>query len=240
FGNPVQVSVTNPNPAAGGTPRESLASAKVRAPASLRTLNRTVSREDYENNARTVPGVARALMLTSNEDPTIGENSGILFVIPRGGGAPSQALKDAVLNQVTVVFPNTLTFVVSVQDPVFCPIDVQARVFLRPGVRADAVAAAIESALVDFFAVSLADGTPNPQVDFGFAVKDAQGNPAGEVAWSTLHALVAGLPGVRKLGDQDPDFLLNGRSDDVPLANREFPKLGAVTLINGDTGGLLA
>ena len=49
-------------------------------------------------------------MLTSNEDPGIAENTGILFVIPRGGGAPSAALKDAVKQQVTVVFPNTLTF----------------------------------------------------------------------------------------------------------------------------------
>jgi predicted phage baseplate assembly protein len=100
FGNPVQVAVMNPEPAAGGTPRQSIASARVLAPASLRTLSRTVSREDFENNARKLPEIARALMLTSNEDTTIGENSGILFVIPHGGGMPSQALKDKVLHQV--------------------------------------------------------------------------------------------------------------------------------------------
>src|SRR5690606_15053300 len=103
FGNPVEVSVTNPAPARGGVPRQSLAAAKVRAPASLRTLNRTVSREDFENNARRLPEVARPLMRTSNEDRTISENSGSLCVIPHGGGMPSQALKDQVLHQVTVV-----------------------------------------------------------------------------------------------------------------------------------------
>ena len=239
FGNPVLVTITNPTAASGGTPRQSLASARVLAPASLRTLNRTVSREDYENNALKLTAVARALMLTSNEDPTIGENSGILFVIPQGGGLPSQVLKDQVENQVTVVFPNTLTFVLSVQNPVFKTIDVSARVFLRPGTNPATVKGAIEQALADFFAVSLSDGTPNPNVDFGFNIKDVDGNPAGEVAWSDVLSVVRAVSGVRKIGDEDPDFLLNDRSDDVMLENKEFPVLGTVTLLNGDTGGPL-
>ncbi len=239
FGNPVQVAVTNPSPASGGNPRQSLEAAKVLAPASIRTLNRTVSREDFENNARKVAGVARALMLTSNEDPTIDENSGILFVIPNGSGLPSQALKEAVLGQVTVVFPNTLTFEVSVQDPVFLSIDVSATIFLRDGAEASTVRTAVEVALQGFFAMSTADGTPNPNVDFGFNIKDGQGNPDGEVAWSSLLRLVAGVEGVRKVGDGELDFLLNGRSDDVRLENRDFPVLGTVTLVNGDVGGPL-
>jgi hypothetical protein len=59
------------------------------------------------------------------------------------------------------------------------------------------------------------------------------------VAWSDVLATVEAVPGVRKIGDRDEDFHLNGRSDDVLLAYREFPALGAVTLINGDTGGML-
>jgi predicted phage baseplate assembly protein len=239
FGSPVQVSIVNPEPAAGGTPRQSIASARVLAPASLRTLNRTVSREDFENNARKLPEIARALMLTSNEDTTIGENSGILFVIPHGGGMPSQALKDKVLHQVTVVFPCTITFVVSVQDPVYRTIDVHARVFLKPGVNAATTRQRIERALKEFFAISQPDGTPNPRVDFGFYIQDAEENPVAEVAWSNVLAAVEGVPGVRKIGDADEDFLLNGASDDVPLAHREFPVLGQVTLVNGDTGGPL-
>lgn len=239
FGNPVDVSVKNPSPARGGVPRQSLAAAKVRAPASLRTLNRTVSREDFENNALRLPQVARALMLTSNEDSTIGENRGILFVIPQGGGLPSQALTEQVLHQVTAVYPCTLTFVVSVQDPVYRVIDVLARVFLRAGANPAAVRKAIEQALASHFAINLPDGRPNPEIGFGFHMKNAAGEPAGEVAWSDVLATVEAVPGVRKLGDRDEDFLLNGRSDDVLLAYREFPALGAVTLINGDTGGML-
>jgi hypothetical protein len=54
--------------ASGGADRQTVASAKLLAPESLRTVTRTVTREDFEINARRVSGVARALMLTSNED----------------------------------------------------------------------------------------------------------------------------------------------------------------------------
>jgi hypothetical protein len=235
-GAPAHVAVTNPQPASGGADRQTIAQIKALAPESIRVLSRTVSREDFEINARRLPEVARALMLTSNEDAGIPENTGILYVIPRGGGLPSQALKDAVKHQVTVVFPSTLTFQVSVQDPSYLPIDVQATVFLRQGANAGVVRAAIQKALADFFAVSLPDGTPNPSVDFGFNLKDAEGNPAGEIALSDIFNVVRDVAGVRKIGDGPDDFLLDGAREDVPIDVREFPVLGAVTLLNGDTG----
>jgi hypothetical protein len=236
LGAPVSVSATNPQPASGGADRQTIAQIQALAPESIRVLNRTVSREDFEINARRLPEVARALMLTSNEDAGIAENTGVLFVIPRGGGLPSQALKDAVKQQVTVVYPCTLTFQVSVQDPSYLAIDVQAAVYLRQGTNAAVVRAAILKALGDFFAVSLADGTPNPTVEFGFNVKDANGDPAGEVTVSDVFDVVHDVPGVRKIGDGLDDFLLNGARSDIPLGTREFPALGKVTLVNGDTG----
>jgi len=235
-GAPVSVTVTNPQPASGGSDRQTVAQIKVLAPESIRVLNRTVSREDFEINARRLSEVARALMLTSNEDAGIPENTGILYVIPRGGGAPSQALKDAVKDQVTVVFPSTLTFQVSVQDPNYLAVDVEAMVFLRQGANAGVVRGAIQKALTEFFAVSLSDGTPNPNVDFGFNLKDAGGDPAGEIALSDIFNVVRDVAGVRKVGDGPHDFLLNGAREDVPIDVREFPALGQVTLLNGDTG----
>jgi hypothetical protein len=235
-GAPVSVTVTNPQPASGGSDRQTVAQIKVLAPESIRVLNRTVSREDFEINARRLSEVARALMLTSNEDAGIPENTGILYVIPRGGGLPSQALKDAVKDQVTVVFPSTLTFQVSVQDPNYLAVDVEATVFLRQGANAAVVRGAIQKALSEFFAVSLSDGTPNPNVDFGFNLKDAAGDPAGEIALSDVLNVVRDVAGVRKLGDGPDDFLLNGAREDVPIDVREFPALGQVTLLNGDTG----
>ena len=235
-GAPVTLSVTNPHPASGGTDRQSSSQIRVLAPESIRVLNRTVTREDFEINARRLPEVARALMLTSNEDAGIAENTGILFVVPRGGGLPTEALKDVVRNQVTIAYPCTLTFEVSVQDPVYVPVNVQATVHLRQGANAATVRAAIVTALQDFFAVSLSDGTPNPNVDFGWNVKDADGNPAGEIALSDVFNTVRDVPGVRKIGDGPEDFLLNGAREDLAIGMREFPTLGTITLVNGATG----
>ncbi len=238
-GRAAQVSVTNPEPASGGTDRQSVASAKLLAPESLRTLTRSVTREDFEVNARRVPGVARALMLTSNEDPTVPENSGVLYIIPQGGGLPTPALKNLVLLQVTEVYPATLTFQVSVQNPVYRKVDVEARIYLRQGHAAATVRERVKANLAAMFRVSEADGTPNPLVDFGFNVKDADGNPSGEVAWSDVFNVIRDTEGVRKIGDLHGDLKLSGLPADVKLAIKEFPVLGTVTLVNGDTGGVL-
>ena len=238
-GRPVQVSVTNASPASGGSDRQSVASAKLLAPESLRTLTRTVTREDFEINARRVPGVARALMLTSNEDTTVSENSGVLYVIPQGGGLPTAALKQEVFEQVTIVYPSTLTFQVAVQNPVYRTVHVDARIYLKQGVAKPTVRDRVKTNLAAMFRVSEPDGTPNPLVDFGFNIKDADGNPVGEIAWSDVFNVIRDTDGVRKIGDRQGDLKLNSLPADIRLGIKEFPVLGTVTLIDGDTGGLL-
>jgi uncharacterized phage protein gp47/JayE len=238
-GRAVSLSVTNPWAATGGGERQSIASARLLAPESLRTSSRSVTREDFEINARRVPGVARALMLTSNEDNTMEENSGVLYVIPKGGGMPTPALKNQVLRQVTEVFPSTLTFQVSVASPVYKKVDVEARVYLRQGHSPAAVRERVKANLAAMFRESEPDGAPNPLVDFGFNVKDADGLPAGEVAWSDVFNVIRDTEGVRKIGDLQGDLQLNGLPADVKLGTREFPVLGQITLYDGATGGVL-
>ncbi len=239
FGNPVQVSVRNPRPASGGTDRQSVASAKLLAPESLRVLTRTVCREDFEINARRLPSVARALMLTSNEDSSIAENSGILYVIPQGGGLPTPALRNLVYRQVTQVYPCTLTFQVSVQDPIFKLIDIAVRLYFRQGETPTGVRDRVRTNLAKYFRISEPDGTPNPLIDFGFNVKNTNGNPAGEVAWSDVFNVIRDTQGVRKIGDSRLDLTLAGLPSDVKLGLREFPVLGQVAIRNGDTGELV-
>lgn len=236
LGNPVAPAVTNPEKSSGGSDRQSVAQIKERAPAAIRVLNRTVAREDFEINALRLPDVARALMLTSNEDPAIGENQGELYIVPVGGGAPSQALKDAVLHQVTVVYPCTLTFDVSVRDAVYRTCNLQIVVFFKKGVNKVGVAKAIRDALTAFFQVQNADGTSNLSVDFGANIKDDQGNITGELALSDIENVVRDIVGVRKLSPVAGDFLVNDEHDDVHLLRKEFPKLGTVQITDGDTG----
>lgn len=236
FANPVQVACENAAKAAGGGPRETVEAAQVNAPQSLRVLNRTVAREDYEINALRVPGVARALMLTSDQRSTIDENAGFLHIIPTGGGQPSEALKDDVLEMVTQTYPNTITFHTTIDGTDFLPVNLQATVYLRQGQNASTVRQALLDNLDAFFAITNPDGTPNENVDYGYNFKDSDGNPAGEVAFSDVYNVVRDTDGVRKVGDQYDDFLLNGSDDDVPLEIWEFPVIGTVTLKNGDTG----
>lgn len=241
FGNPQVVALTHAVAASGGSPRQTVEGIRVAAPESIRAINRTVAREDFEINAKKVAGVARALMLTSNERAAIDENAGQLHIIPDGGGVPSTALKDAVAAKLapTGDLPHTLTFVLFVVDPVFLTIDVIATVFLASGQTASVVDARIRTNLTTFFAIDLADGSPNPDIDFGFNFKDAAGDPSGEIAWSDVHNVVRDTTGVRKVGDVLGSFLLNGAQLDVPIDVEEFPKLGTVTIINGDTGATL-
>lgn len=234
--NPVTVTVNNAAAASGGANRETIEQTRQLAPESLRVLNRTVAREDYEVNARRLPEVARALMTTSNEDVGIQENEGILYIIPTGGGVPSQALKDTVLEQVTVTFPNTLTFRVEVQDSIFLTVNVQSTVFLDQGSTEAVTRVAIDNALTEFFQLTNADGSDNANVSYGFNFKDQDGNPTGEIAWSDIFNVVRDAPGVRKISDGDDGFLLNDESSDLPILTQEFPQLGTVTLINGATG----
>jgi hypothetical protein len=241
FGRPVQVAARNDAPATGGSDRETIASAQLLAPAALRAPTRSVAREDFEIHARAVPGVARALMLTSNEDPSVQENTGVLYVIPIGGGLPTPALKNKVLLQVTVVYPCTLTFQPSVQDPVYKRVDVAARIYLTSSDPKFRIATRdrVKTALTAMFAISLADGTPNPAIDFGFNLKGEDGLPAAEVAWSDVFDVIRNTQGVRKVGAHQGDLTLCGMPADLRLRVTEFPVLGTVTLFDADAGSYL-
>lgn len=240
--NPVTVSVSNATKASGGLNRQSNESIRIQAPESLRVLTRTVAREDYEIAAETkVSGVARALMLTSDQDLAFDENAGTLFIIPQGGGDPSQALLDEVAAIFTTRFedgglPKTVTFNLTTAAAVYNVINVFAVVFLNQGASPSGTREDIEAALTAFFAVLNEDGSKNTEVDFGFNLKDVDGVPVGEIAHSRVFDEITNQPGVRKLGDSLTEQTLNGLHQDVAILLREFPQLGTVTLIDGDTG----
>ena len=249
FGTTATLSVLNPGEASGGSERESIEQIRLGAPASIRTINRSVTREDYANNALTVGGVARAVLVTSQERAGIPVNSGMLHIVPTGGGLPSTALKDLVLTAVTETFPGMATFRVTVEDPDYQTIDVQATVFLSRGAVPATVDAAIRANLAAYMAVTNADGTPNTNIGFGAdlqllssAAEAAAllGSPiSGEVAFSDLYNVVRDTAGVRKIADTPGAFGLNGAALDVGVTAQQFPALGTVIIINGETGTAL-
>lgn len=249
-GNPVQITVTNPTETTVPQARESVEQIRANAPASLRVLGRAVAREDYELAALKISGVARALHLTRNENPAIGENAGNLYIVPDGLGTPSQSLLDAVAAQfaITGPYPKTTTYQLSVVNPAYLVVDLDATVWFASGIntqaKREAVRDAIAAALGAYFALTTTDTetgevVANDRVDFGFNMKDVDGQPANELPLSDIYNVVRDIVGVRKIGNGDSEFLLNGARADLAVAAREFPKLGTVTIRDGDTGQIV-
>jgi hypothetical protein len=240
-GENVALSVRNPSAAGGGVDAMTVEEARVAIPAFVRTAGqRSVTHQDFEDNALKVRGVARAMLLTADDVNTIPENTGQLYIVPVGGGLPSGALKAQVLAFILGSFPPTVTFQLSMADPVLQILSFSARVYLNRNVaRADA-RAAIENALANFFSLLNADGTPNTQIDFGFKVR-TQVMPPGSIQailpWSSFFDVIATATtpaGVKVLREVDKNSVTPGL--DVVIPDVNFPVLGSVTLFDADAG----
>lgn len=230
-GVPVQLLVRNPVAASGGLDRMNVEEARVAIPASLITVAKvSVSRDQFEANAKLVRGVARALLLTSDDDTTIPEYQANVHIMPVGGGLPSSTLKAEVLNELTEVRKPPVGMDVFVLDPTLNIINYTATVYLEQGFIEADVRANIEASLDSFFALQLESGAPNPQIDFGFKIKAADGSAAAEIPFSDGFNAVRDAAGVRKV-----DKATFVPAADVALANKDFPVLGSIGLTNGDT-----
>ncbi len=239
LGNPAVLTVTNAVAASGGVARETVNQARQNIPLANTAPRTTVVRSDFEVHALSVAGVARALMLSSDEDSTVPEEEGRLYVVPAGGGVASAALLEAVRTAVRVTYPILTGYDVLVSSANYLTVDVRATVWIAQNYTAATVRAAILAALAAWFAPQDSDGSANLLVDFGYNYKDVDGNPAGEIALSDVFNCVRDVAGVRKVGPGPDDFTLNGAHADPVLANYQFPALGSVTLINGVTGAVL-
>lgn len=229
FGNPVVMSVTNLNKAADGAERQTVEGIRAAAPRSLRVLTRTVGREDYEIVALKVAGVARALMMTADEKPSVLENTGELYLVPTGGGVVSSPIIDAVGTMITVDYPHTLTFRPIILAARYLTIDVVTRIHLKKGAAPGTVGPAVRKSVEDFFAITNSDGSNNSSIDFGYYLD-------GALAWADVFNVIRDTAGVRKIDDGLANLTLNGDSDDVEIQPEEFPILGTVTVIDAVTG----
>jgi hypothetical protein len=243
IGNPVQFTVTNPLAGTTGQNEETVAELQENVPASIRAVTRTVALEDYSINAKDVEEVARAMLLTSDQDGTIitSENYGQLYIVAVGAryyadgpfqpATPTQATLDAVALNLTETKPKTVTFRLDVLAYIQEQVDITARVKLQQGANASDVDTAIRRNLQDFFAPQNADGTENDQIDFGFNYRDADGNLDNRLAWSDIFNAVRDATGVRSV-DNDTFIPV----DDVVVPTNAFPVLGTITIINDATG----
>jgi hypothetical protein len=234
----VPVTVSNPSASVGGDAAEGVEQVRINAPENLRVQERAVAREDYEISAIKVPGVVRAFHGTRNQGVAVGENEGILWCVPSSGDEVPQQTLDAVALRFERggATPKTNTYSLTVASVVWATINVSAVVYLRPGFSAAAARASIEAALTELFRPVLANGALNSNVDFGFYYQDLDGQPTGVLPWDDVRNAIRDASAVRKLDDASVGLLLNGSASDVVIAPFEFPRLGTLTLINGQTG----
>jgi len=235
LGTRVVATATNPTAASGGVDRETTAAIKQKAPPSTKLTDRTVTLDDYEVGAVNVPGVTRALMVTSDQVAGVPENRGFLYIVPDGGGIPTQVLKDAVETELTVTRPNTITFQFDVVDPQYLSVDIEVRVFFAGGANPNVVSTSIAEAYEAYFTLNNADGTPNDLVKFGLQY----GNDF-KLPMSDLFCVAESVAGVRKIGARDIDFTINGAHDDLAMTFAQFPRLNSVTVRNGETGEIVS
>jgi hypothetical protein len=265
-GNAVTITVTNASTAdVLGADRESVADARDRIPRAVRTVEVAVAREDFEDGALEVAGVARALCLTREEEVSVPVNTKILYIVPNDGGAPSDALKTAVKAQFlqqdgypAPPYRAAQNEILRVQTPLYTTITPRARVYFRSGVTPAAGAAAIRAALTDFFApritaarlvelapniakaqsITKAMGSTlikNPLVEFGYNLQDADGEPFPGYAFSDIYNLIRDVPQVARIAGDSEGLLLNGVAQDVAIEAWGFPVLGDVTIIDAKT-----
>ena len=236
--NAVVVTCTNEESVVDGEARESLEEIRQNGPKSFAAQDRCVGNDDYEGHAEAVPGIARALLLTSDEWDAVDENVGFLYIVPDDVGTPSQALIDAVTEMVTVTKPRMATFHVNVVAAPYKLVNVYAVIYLTKGADGAVVAARIRAQLVADFAPLNADGSKNDKVDFGYKYAGT-GVVDAAIPLSRVFDVFDDDVGIRRVGSRLDEFTLNGEHDDVALELRQFPKLGTVTILNGDTGAAL-
>lgn len=221
----VPLTITNPLAASGGAERETVAHAKQYGPASLKTLSRSVCKEDYEINAQAVPGVARALALTSSTtgsaiEQGIEQNTVIVYIVPVGGGTASQALLDAVTAQLTTTFPRAATTRLNVYPAPYCYLGFACTVYVSklsdPTAQAallNSVAAAVQAALLANFDPSSLD-----TVNGGWTA-----NFGELVPLSKIYRLL------QRLADVSRTTVLSYPPSDVAVPYPQFPALTSTT-----------
>ncbi|MBZ5529853.1 MAG: putative baseplate assembly protein [Acidobacteriia bacterium] len=184
------VSITNPVPATGGLPAETLAHAEGRAVQELQSVTRALTLEDYEELVLGIPGLRVARVAAyANLHPAFPcfKAPGVVTVIvapflPQGKPYPSPALRVAVhsyLQRRRVIGTR-----IEITGPTYLEVAVQARVQSCPGTDKTALQQSIVNAL-GLFLDPLAGG-PN-----------GDGWPFGrDVYRSEIMNVIARIPGV--------------------------------------------
>lgn len=148
------LSVTNADPAAGGSARQSLEKVKFNAPGSLSALYRPVTKYDYNALIARIGGILHVNTWgEQEEDPPSYENMNWanIAIVPSNGGLPSENLKSIVRDYLLETQPVTvrLRFI----DPDYVRVKLTLTVKIESGYSAEDIRIQISDDIRDFFAL---------------------------------------------------------------------------------------
>ena len=122
------LSVTNTR-TTGGAPKQSLSNAKQNLPLSLKANDRCVTLGDYAATAvELVPGILKANAVSGS--PFGGQTPVLLFVVPNGGGFPSDSLRN--LTIVKLKDKRSAGKRIQVRDAVYVDILIESDTYVLP------------------------------------------------------------------------------------------------------------
>jgi hypothetical protein len=139
-------SVTNALPASGAEAPEKLVDARRNAPLTVLTFERVVSLPDFENFARTFPGIGKAAADVLSVD---GESVIHLTVAGATGGAPGEDTLANLTTALGAAGDSSQRFIVNAFGQRYFTVDIQ--VVIDPRYIEDVVLAAVESEVRDAF-----------------------------------------------------------------------------------------
>jgi hypothetical protein len=250
MGNPVTLNWNNPAASTAGIDEMTVEEARAQIPAFRRLLHAAVNESQYETVAIKAGRMARAALITSNSDATIDENIGILYCIAYGSAystsgyyppaAPTAAQLAAVNAALadTGEYPDLLDFNVTAQAATFKDLNITVRITKNSNYTGAQARVTIEDSLQQLFAVATDALVANSNIDFGFKLLDANGDPDYLIAWSKVRNSVYNSAGVRDIPPSDIDFLINGSRSSYTLQPHEFPRLGTITIYDLDESGV--
>lgn len=207
--------VTNALAASGGQDRESIESARLRAPAFIRTLQRAVTLSDMETLAEhyvspTFGAIAKAKAIS------YGGFSFHVMIVPRSGGYPDAAHRaelQAYLDELRMVCT-----AIQVTNPNYRQVNVTATVTMYPNFSPAEVAARIRERLVAYISPAYQDPTTGVY-PHGFG---------RDIHLSDLYALIDGTDGVDHCTVTVP-------TSSIIVNDYEIADIGTITLTVDDS-----
>lgn len=150
-GAPLTVSVDNAEAATGGEDEQSIESARLEGPRSLRALYRAVTLDDFESLGEVFPGVAKLKAVSGHFRGT--NHSSCcqisLYVVPAGGGIPSIILKQDLLEYFDE--RKLECTCVEIFDPLYQPCDVKGNIITYSNFNVEDVEASVLARIGAFF-----------------------------------------------------------------------------------------